>query len=178
MDITSPLCRGQKIKLKGGDRRWVSFRYEQLPNFYYWCGCLDHMEKDCDIGLQHYVSSTAMEHQYGTWLRAGTDQPPRKTVIIVMGWQANMTSREPPKPTNHTDEEKLTALDQNQPSMLCDQTISVAGEESPMDVEEIIMGQSSTQPRPVNLENFEAQLREIDEAINYIPMQKVSVLHN
>ncbi len=158
MDITSPLCRGQKIKLEGGDQRWVSFRYERLPNFYYWCGCLDHTEKDCDIGLQHYVSSTTMEHQYETWLRAGTDRPPRKTVIIVMGRQANMTSREPPKPTNHIDEENLTALDQNQPSMLRDQTISMAGEESPMDVEEIIMGQSSTQPRLVNLESFEAQL--------------------
>jgi hypothetical protein len=89
-----------------------------------------------------------------------------------------MTSREPPKPTNHIDEENLTALDQNQPSMLRDQTISMAGEESPMDVEEIIMGQSSTQPRLVNLESFEAQLWEIDEAINYIPMQKVSILHN
>ena len=36
------LCRGRIIKLKEGEKVWVNFRYECLPNLCYWCGCLDH----------------------------------------------------------------------------------------------------------------------------------------
>ena len=28
MDITSPLCRGRKIKLEGGKMGWIYFQYE------------------------------------------------------------------------------------------------------------------------------------------------------
>lgn len=33
--------------IEGDESRWVFFKYERLPNFYYRCGRLDHGEKDC-----------------------------------------------------------------------------------------------------------------------------------
>ena len=34
-----------------GRDRWVSFKYERLPNFRYWCGLLSHDVKDLIDGL-------------------------------------------------------------------------------------------------------------------------------
>ena len=49
LDVYQPLCRGRVIKVEGGEKVWVNFRYECLPNVCYWCGCFDHSDKDCDI---------------------------------------------------------------------------------------------------------------------------------
>ena len=38
VDITKPLSQGRRIGLANGDEGWVSFQYERLPNFCYWCG--------------------------------------------------------------------------------------------------------------------------------------------
>ena len=48
MDVTIHLCRGRKISLENGATSWVNFKYERLPILCYWCGCLDHVDKDCD----------------------------------------------------------------------------------------------------------------------------------
>ena len=49
MDISLPLCRGLVIALANGEKIWVSFKYECLPNICYWCGCFDHDDKDCGL---------------------------------------------------------------------------------------------------------------------------------
>jgi hypothetical protein len=51
----------------------VSFKYERLPNFYYWCGLLTHDEKECEIWLRSKGSLSAVDHQYGTWLRGDSE---------------------------------------------------------------------------------------------------------
>lgn len=38
LDISLPLCSGHVITLENGNKHWVSFRYERLPNICYWCG--------------------------------------------------------------------------------------------------------------------------------------------
>ncbi|GAB2238051.1 hypothetical protein Droror1_Dr00015953 [Drosera rotundifolia] len=48
LDVTKPLRRG--VVLKFGDKGiedWFPFQYERLPDFYYICGRLDHVERDC-----------------------------------------------------------------------------------------------------------------------------------
>lgn len=40
------------MTLENGTKTWVSFRYEQIPNLCYWCGCLDHDDKDCEVWVQ------------------------------------------------------------------------------------------------------------------------------
>ena len=52
IDVFQPLCRGRIIKLEDNDKVWVTFKYERLPNICYWCGCLDHGDKECDLWIQ------------------------------------------------------------------------------------------------------------------------------
>ena len=47
LDVSLPLCCGCLITLENGSKHWVSFKYECLPNICYWCGRLDHDDKDC-----------------------------------------------------------------------------------------------------------------------------------
>lgn len=44
LDLTKPLVRGIRLKYKLAES-WVEFRYEQLPNFCYYCGYIGHIEK-------------------------------------------------------------------------------------------------------------------------------------
>jgi hypothetical protein len=52
LNISKPLCRGKKIDLEGGKEVLVSFKYERLANFCYWCGLVTHSDKDCSIWLR------------------------------------------------------------------------------------------------------------------------------
>ena len=47
VDITIPLSQGRRVSLGQGKEIWVSFKYERLPNICYWCGCLNHDDRDC-----------------------------------------------------------------------------------------------------------------------------------
>lgn len=49
--ISQPLCRGKVVAFEDNKKQWVSFKYEQLPNLYYWCGCLTHNDRDCDLWI-------------------------------------------------------------------------------------------------------------------------------
>ena len=46
MDITQPLCRGQRVRIGDSTVMWVDFKYERLPIFCYWCGKEDHDKCD------------------------------------------------------------------------------------------------------------------------------------
>ena len=46
-NATRKLIRGKKVSIKGGESRWIFFKYERPPNFCYRCRKLDHGEKDC-----------------------------------------------------------------------------------------------------------------------------------
>ena len=62
--------------MEEGKKSWIAFRYERLPNFCYWCGCLDHAEKVCDDGLKKKNVDSSEGFQYGVWMRAEMDRPP------------------------------------------------------------------------------------------------------
>ena len=51
MDISIPLCRGQKVRLGEHGLKWVEFKYERLSIFCYLCGRIDHDERDCLQGF-------------------------------------------------------------------------------------------------------------------------------
>ena len=51
MDISMPLCQGRKVLLGEYGLKWVDFKYERLPIFYYLCGRIDHDERDCLQGF-------------------------------------------------------------------------------------------------------------------------------
>ena len=77
LDIRAPLCKGRKVVM-GDQDYWVSFKYEQLPNFCYWCGLLTHDEKECELWIRSKGSLLAADQQYGTWLRGDSDRYFRK----------------------------------------------------------------------------------------------------
>ena len=75
LDITKPLCRGRKTRLEKGRETWISFKYERLPNFCYWCGHVSHSDKDCPYWLRNKDSLRLEEQQFGLWLRASIERP-------------------------------------------------------------------------------------------------------
>ncbi len=70
IDITKPLCKGRKISVDDNSERWISFKYERLPNFCYWCGRVTHGEKDCSIWLANKNTFRQSDQQFGPWMRA------------------------------------------------------------------------------------------------------------
>ena len=52
IDILVPLCRGHILSIEDDEDYWVTFKYEHLPNICYWCGCLDHSDKDCEKWIE------------------------------------------------------------------------------------------------------------------------------
>nr|XP_023890894.1 uncharacterized protein At4g02000-like [Quercus suber] len=48
-DINKPLNKGRRFSSSQGKQGWASFKYERLPNLCYWCGCLSHVDKDCEL---------------------------------------------------------------------------------------------------------------------------------
>ena len=78
VNITKPLCRGRKIGLGNGTESWVSFQYERLPNFCYWCGIPTHGEKDCEDWLRTPENLIERPLEFGFWLRANGERLSRK----------------------------------------------------------------------------------------------------
>ncbi|KAK7815075.1 hypothetical protein CFP56_002053 [Quercus suber] len=70
IDITLPLCRGRVITLENGSKHWVRFRYERLPNLYFWCGRLNHANKSCELWLQSKGTLKVEQQQYNSTLKA------------------------------------------------------------------------------------------------------------
>nr|POF17275.1 uncharacterized protein CFP56_18387 [Quercus suber] len=74
IDVSKRLMRGKRVSIEDGESRWVNFKYERLPNFYYNCGLLSHGLKDCKNNSEFVVQNKG-ELQYGAWLRG---EPMRK----------------------------------------------------------------------------------------------------
>ncbi|KAL0406171.1 UNVERIFIED_CONTAM: hypothetical protein Slati_3931000 [Sesamum latifolium] len=69
IDITKPLKQALKIRTILGDEQLVTFTYECLPNFCYFCGCLGHMSRQCEMQLQEDFQDPGEHTPYGSWLR-------------------------------------------------------------------------------------------------------------
>ena len=118
MDVTIPLCRGQKISLENGETGWVSFKYERLPIICYWCGCLDHADKDYDRWIESNGTPNPEDQEYGPWIRASSFVMPRKTVIKVPRYYDALKkerglktkSREHPATANPVDSSPATQI--------------------------------------------------------------------
>ncbi|GLT27361.1 hypothetical protein SLA2020_023670 [Shorea laevis] len=68
IDARKPLRRGMRLSLKEGPL-WVHFQYEHLQNFCYSCGMLDHVDRDCELGLELEMMGK-VQRPYGDELRA------------------------------------------------------------------------------------------------------------
>ena len=52
VNTTLPLCKGRIFTLDNGSKGWISFKYECLPNVCYWCGRLNHFDRDCEQWIE------------------------------------------------------------------------------------------------------------------------------
>ena len=86
IDISVPLCRGCILSIEEDEDYWVTFKYERLPNICYWCGCLDHSDKDCKKWIESDGTLASSEREYGPWIRATPTQARQKPVAIVPGF--------------------------------------------------------------------------------------------
>ncbi|XP_030948924.1 uncharacterized protein At4g02000-like [Quercus lobata] len=64
LDISLPLCRDQLVSFENGKKFWVKFKYERLPNICYWCGHLDHGDKDCKLWIESKGTLTPDHKQF------------------------------------------------------------------------------------------------------------------
>ena len=85
VDVTRPLSRGRMVSVGQGREKWVSFKYERLPTICYWCGCLNHDDRDCELWLDSEGSLKVEEQKFGPWLRAPPARRVQKNVISVPG---------------------------------------------------------------------------------------------
>uniref|UniRef100_A0A2N9GDB5 Reverse transcriptase domain-containing protein n=1 Tax=Fagus sylvatica TaxID=28930 RepID=A0A2N9GDB5_FAGSY len=208
IDITKPLCRGRKAVLEQGRETWISFKYERLPNYCYWCGHVTHSDKDCPFWLRNQEKLHMEEQQFGPWLRAPNERPWRRMEIKIEGINQTPHPKKPPQPPTpayntpptYTQPNPQTPPTMNitppspphhpspthkhssptlpiytspplqQPTIPVDQ-LPPSHEDSPiyMDLEEN-PGYTTIVPERIRQENdFENQLREIDDALNFFP---------
>ena len=105
LDVTLPLCRGRVVSLEEGKKTWITFKYERLPNICYWCGRLDHNDRDCNIWLDSEGSLMESQKQFGPYLRAPPFSPVRRTVVAVPGfYNSNRKSQTPAARENRPNE--------------------------------------------------------------------------
>ena len=52
----------------------------------YWCGCLDHSDKDCEKWIESDGTLASSEREYGPWIRAAPTQARQKPEVIVPGF--------------------------------------------------------------------------------------------
>lgn len=85
VDVSKPLYRGRRVVLDNDEEVWVSFCYEKLPNFCYWCGMVCHDDNDCDIWLSSKGTLSIESQEFGAWMRASPFNLSQKTFCSVPG---------------------------------------------------------------------------------------------
>lgn len=99
IDLFLPLCRGRVIILEDGGKFWVSFKYERLPNLCYWCGWLNHDDKNCELWIQSKDTLKIEDQQFKSKLRATPYTSTRKDFIFVPGYYKNRFPRRQETPS-------------------------------------------------------------------------------
>ena len=95
LDISLPLCRGCLITLENGEKIWVRFKYERLPNICYWCGCLDHDDKDHALWIKSKGTLSSDQQKFSSSLRVSSYKSYDKLVIFVLGFYENVDNSRP-----------------------------------------------------------------------------------
>uniref|UniRef100_A0A7N2MTA8 Zinc knuckle CX2CX4HX4C domain-containing protein n=1 Tax=Quercus lobata TaxID=97700 RepID=A0A7N2MTA8_QUELO len=157
IDVSELLCRGRRVEFDEDDEDRMSFTYERLPNLCYWCGLLMHDEKDCAIWLRSKGSLSRSDQQFGPWIRADQFNPAKKFVVEVRGYERSKSKQ------THSEgmgtSKLLTVQSKSQePFVMVDSDANSGRVVVSEGLEK--MGQ------PQSLENFQAVLQEIDEAIH------------
>lgn len=69
LQLSEPLKRRMKLRLRDGNFQWVTFKYERLNTFCFCCGLIGHSEKFCRKAYEEGIEPK--DYPYGVWMRAG-----------------------------------------------------------------------------------------------------------
>ena len=58
------------MNIGGPKLQWISFKYERMSIFCYWCGIMNHNEKDCKLWVSSLGTLQKEEQEYGAWMHA------------------------------------------------------------------------------------------------------------
>lgn len=103
------------VNVSDAESQWVSFQYKKLPVFCNWCGLLNRDEKDCKLWFDSGGTLNTEDQQYGSWLRAPTNNLHQPQVVTSMAKPNPSTPRGPPRPprpmlSTPTDSDPSTAV--------------------------------------------------------------------
>ncbi|KAL0405609.1 UNVERIFIED_CONTAM: hypothetical protein Slati_3874800 [Sesamum latifolium] len=70
LNVNKPLRRVLKLHMVTGTESTISFTYERLPNFCYWCGHMGHIMKFCECQYELGFDEKQDPLPFGPWLRA------------------------------------------------------------------------------------------------------------
>ncbi|KAL0014225.1 hypothetical protein SO802_001294 [Lithocarpus litseifolius] len=101
IDTTQPLCRGRKVNLCQGKIGWISFKYEKLPNFCYWCGSLFHDDKDCEKWSSNRCLLPIDSQEYDAGLQAPQFYSGKKNLYQGQRISSYNERQGPPSPHCH-----------------------------------------------------------------------------
>ena len=142
LDISLPLCQGRLVSFKNGKKTWVSFKYERLPNICYWCGRLDHSDKDCSLWINSKGTLSPSERQYSQNLRAPPYRSYNKPIVFVPGFSDTFVS---PSPRGEFEEEDRLDVAVENPSSSSPAVTSPGME---MDTNEVVINANVDFPKP------------------------------
>ena len=102
--------------MENGEKNWVSFKYEQLPNFCFWCGRLTHSDKNCDMWLDSKGTLLPEQQQFNYNMRAAPYTSVGKSVIYVPGFYEGRKSSTHKSQVARAQPELVVAAPTNGPS--------------------------------------------------------------
>ena len=177
VDVTKLLCRGRMITWDQERDGWASFMYERLPNICYWCGLLSHDDKECEMWLRSKGGMSTDEQQFGPWLRASQFNPARKAIVEVQGFDSSETNQRLPSRTARSTSLKtvgsLTANAGKGAATVEEEAMKSASMEvtsrGGVQESDTHVHDSMTAGPQTRIPDFEAMIKEIDEAISTEP---------
>ncbi|GER56436.1 protein translocase subunit SecA 1, partial [Striga asiatica] len=93
LNLLEPIPRGTKIKL-GKEEQWVEFRYEHLLTFCFYCGCIGHHDRICEVKKSD-IKRKLKSGQFREWLRGsfgGFSEPRERNSSSPLSERAKLES--------------------------------------------------------------------------------------
>ena len=139
-------------------KTWITFKYERLPNICYWCGRLDHNDRDCEIWLESEGSLAESQKQFGPSLRAPPFSPTRRSVVAVPGfYTTNRKTATPPTNENRPDDEGSTS---NGPPPMEAQTVAHNLSASVNILNDPLLQETVTIKEPIQSKNGKSEFKD------------------